>query len=111
MKSQDVFNVDGEIGARLRAERLRLGLNQTEMAGLGGIKLNTQSRYESGGLPSLEYLLRVENAGVDWIWIVTGRHAVQDRAPEVDRLIDSFVQLSSEAQQALLIVAAQMVHR
>ena len=51
-----------------------MGINQTELAGLGHVSLNTQHRYESGGLPSLEYMLRIGEAGADWYWIITGQH-------------------------------------
>lgn len=57
------------------AERKRLGLNQTQMAELGGVKLNTQSRYEQGSPPALEYLMRIGDAGADWYWILTGLKA------------------------------------
>jgi len=96
VKSQPELPVGGEIGERLRAERKRLGFNQTDMAHLGGVSLNTQNRYEAGGVPATEYLLMIGKAGADWYWILTGNRisvALQGEAAELLRL---FMQLPSE---------------
>jgi transcriptional regulator with XRE-family HTH domain len=101
--SQGRFTLNGEIGERLRAERTRLGLNQSDFAQVGGVSLNTQSRYESKDLPALEYLLRIAEAGADWYWIVSGQrvvNALDDRAAEVAEL---FPQLPVEVGDGLLI--------
>jgi transcriptional regulator with XRE-family HTH domain len=81
-KGQHEFPLDDKIGARLRANRKELGLNQTQMAEIGGVGLSTQHRYEAGGLPSLEYLLRIGKAGADWVWIITGRKLLTDSLDE-----------------------------
>lgn len=63
----------GELGARLRAERKRIGLNQADFAALGGSALNSQNRYETGqALPKLDYLFTLAQHGVDVGYVVTG---------------------------------------
>lgn len=62
------------IGARLRAERERLGLAVHELAHLAGRTDHTQKRYEDGREPIpadyLQALHRRSDANV--MWIVTG---------------------------------------
>lgn len=75
MVSPKRMNVNSElgIGGRLREERKRLGMNQTEFAGVIGIHLNTQSRYEKGERdPDTAYLSAVSMAGADIAYILTG---------------------------------------
>lgn len=53
-------------GDRLRAERIRLGLNQSDFAALAGIKRTAQHFYETGArVPDLRYLERIQQAGAD----------------------------------------------
>lgn len=61
------------IGERLRQERERLGLNQTELGARGGVSRKTQFNYETGErLPDAAYLAAVMEAGVDVLYVVTG---------------------------------------
>jgi transcriptional regulator with XRE-family HTH domain len=63
-----------EIATRLREERQRLGLSQAEFGALGGIKIATQTRYENGSnQPTSDYLASVAAAGVDVLFVLTGR--------------------------------------
>ncbi|WP_313604793.1 helix-turn-helix domain-containing protein [Comamonas jiangduensis] len=65
-------------GERLREERKRLGMNQTELALLGGVVKFTQINYEKDErTPDLDYLAKLEAAGVDAYYILTGK-----RTPE-----------------------------
>lgn len=62
-----------QFGARLREERLRLGLTQAEMAEIGGVKRTSQHIYESDiRVPDLNYLMRVRDAGADLGYLVLG---------------------------------------
>lgn len=63
-------------GKNLRMERLRLGLNQSDLAEIGGVSKATQVAYEADSTkPDANYLSRVSEAGVDVLWLLTGRHA------------------------------------
>lgn len=64
------------IGARLKSERLRLGLSQTAIGGIGGVEVNAQGQYESGKrIPRADYLALIALAGVDVLFVVTGNHS------------------------------------
>ncbi|SCW97475.1 helix-turn-helix domain-containing protein [Pseudomonas sp. NFACC05-1] len=59
---------------RLRAERTRLGLNQTDFAALAGVTKKTQMLYEAGErVPDANYLAAIAEAGADLSFIVTGQ--------------------------------------
>lgn len=61
------------IGERLRSERSRLGMNQDELAKVGGVQRSAQSNYERGDRsPDAAYLALVAAAGVDVLYVVTG---------------------------------------
>lgn len=61
-------------GDRLRFERERLKLNQTQFAEAGGVKKNAQIRYEGNQrLPDAGYLQLVASIGVDVLFLITGQ--------------------------------------
>ena len=61
-------------GARLREERLRLGMSQPDFAALAGQKKNSQINYEGGKRsPDSDYLAAIAAAGADVSYIVTGK--------------------------------------
>lgn len=59
---------------RLREERERVGLSQSAMAEVGGVKKLAQHTYEKGDRsPTAEYLERLISTGVDVSYLFTGR--------------------------------------
>ena len=61
------------IGDRLKEERSRLGLSQTDLGAAGGVGKTTQINYEKGaGSPDAKYLSAVASLGVDILYVVTG---------------------------------------
>lgn len=59
---------------RLRAERTRLGLNQTDFAALADVTKKTQMLYEAGErVPDADYMAAIANAGADMYYIITGQ--------------------------------------
>src|SRR5689334_8167109 len=69
------------VGDRLREERTRVGLSQEELAAVGGLRKQAQLNYESGTRsPDASYLLALESAGVDIVYVLTGRRVVTDSA-------------------------------
>jgi transcriptional regulator with XRE-family HTH domain len=69
----DSFLIRAEVGARLRSERSRLGLNQADFGRLAAVSRRTQAGYEGGeGAPGTEYLAALAREGVDILYIVTG---------------------------------------
>jgi transcriptional regulator with XRE-family HTH domain len=62
------------IGSRLREERKRLNLNQTEMGRAGGVAKDAQINYEAGiRKPDAGYLAGIDSAGFDVLYVITGR--------------------------------------
>lgn len=70
----DMDNILDGIGERLRMERERLKQTQTDFAALGGVSKPSQVRYEHGTRhPDGVYLAKIERAGADLVFILTGR--------------------------------------
>jgi transcriptional regulator with XRE-family HTH domain len=60
------MQMNADFGKRLRELRGSTGLTQEEFAQRGGVKRFSQSLYEQGvRLPGLDYLERLQSAGVD----------------------------------------------
>ena len=65
-------------GDRLKSERKRLALTQTEMGELAGIAKTTQLNYEKGERhPDSVYLAAIAAAGVDVLYVLTGNRTPQ----------------------------------
>jgi len=64
------------LGERIRLERERLGLSQTEVGEVGGVKKNAQHNYETGKRqPDAAYLAAISKIGVDVLYVLTGVRA------------------------------------
>lgn len=62
------------IGDRLKEERQRLGLNQSDFAAFAGVAKNSQLNYEKGERsPDAGYLAAIAEKGVDVLYVVTGK--------------------------------------
>lgn len=60
-------------GVRLKEERKRIGMNQTDFAAAGGVQKRAQVSYEQDErAPNLEYLALLSKVGVDIIYVLTG---------------------------------------
>lgn len=99
-----------ENGTRIRSERKRLGLNQTDFAQLGGVGLQSQSRYENGShLPNLEYLAGVAEGGADVLYIVTGiRAGTEGLGQGATRLLAVYLALPAQMQDLLITFGESM---
>lgn len=63
-----------EIAERLKAERLRMGATQDQMAELGGVAKRTYCNYEAGErVPDAAYLSGIGKEGADLLYILTGK--------------------------------------
>lgn len=93
------------IGERLKEERLRLGISQTDLGAAGGVGKTTQINYEKGERsPDAEYLAAVAEKGVDVLYVVTGLRATAPadgfNAEEV-RLVDRYRMMPVEGKATL----------
>lgn len=65
------------LGDRLREERERLGLNQTQFGDLAAVTKKTQMLYEGDQRsPKADYLTAIAQAGVDVQYLLTGNRSV-----------------------------------
>lgn len=77
------------IGARLKSERLRLGLSQATIGAIGGVEVNAQGRYESGTrFPRADYLALIAQSGVDVLFVITGMHTESGIADKAFEALD-----------------------
>ena len=92
-------------GDRLKQERERLGLNQTELAAAAGASKNSQYNYEKGERsPDAAYLAAVAQKGVDILYVVTGvptPRVVEGFTDVEDKLVNQYRALSQADQEAV----------
>jgi transcriptional regulator with XRE-family HTH domain len=92
-----------DFGERLKAERSRLGLNQSEFAALGGVKQHAQFQYEKGlRRPNSDYLIALAATGVDVHFLLTGEKAAHLGSAEEQRVVAGFRALDARRREALL---------
>jgi len=90
-------------GERLRRERSRLGLNQTEFAALGAVKQRAQYQYEKGlRRPNSDYLIALAAAGVDIGYLLTGELGATLENDAEQRVVAGFRSLDARKREALL---------
>lgn len=69
------------VGERLREERDRLGLNQTDFGIAAGVSRGTQKAYElESSSPDVRYLAALQDMSVDVHFILTGKRCSIDAA-------------------------------
>lgn len=92
------------LGDRLREERTRLKLDQLEFGALGGVSKNTQLNYEKElRKPDSEYLQRLDAAGVDVLYVLTGARKPQPTGltPQEGKMLDNYRALAEEDKNAV----------
>lgn len=96
-----------ELNERLRKVRNDMGLTQADFAELGGVKVLAQTNYERGlRVPSLEYLLKLKESGVDINYIIFGEIVDTARLSRMDhKLLYAYQNASKERKQAIEFVA------
>lgn len=101
------------IGERLREERERIGLNQTEFSEVGGVTKKTQGLYEKGERsPTADYLASVGKIGVDISYVVEGNQTVTPTVavsdPLENALLGNFRQMSVLARDHLTALSRML---
>jgi len=75
--SNNIKDLIGTFGARLREERKRLGYTQEDFGQCGGVTRLTQSKYEaSESAPDMLYLMNIETIGVDLTYLFSGEKSI-----------------------------------
>ena len=94
-----------QVGERLREERERLGLNQTEFGGLLGVSRGTQKNYELGANSlDLRYVAALEECGVDAAYVLTGRRSTplgQLITAEEEKVLKQYRSITPFDQEAI----------
>ena len=100
-----IMIIADRVGERLREERERLGLTQTEFGVLLGVSRGTQKNYEQGASSlDLRYVAALEEHGVDAAFVLTGRRstALEERfTPAEEELINQFRSIAPGDQDAI----------
>jgi transcriptional regulator with XRE-family HTH domain len=98
-----IFEGQMSFGKRLAEERRRLGLKQAEFAKLVGTDVPKQSLYENDRRElRADYLARLAGAGIDVIYILTGRRGEAGRLGQGSTdLLSAHVALPADMQRAL----------
>lgn len=91
---------------RLKQERRRLRMNQTEFASAGGVQKQAQFTYEKGlRYPDASYLAGIAEAGVDVLYLLTGRAsdpATLALDPDEERLLAGYRELKPREKRGVL---------
>ena len=93
------------VGSRLREERERLGLSQSDFGALVGVSRGTQKNYEVGtavGAMDLKYVSALETAGVDATYVLTGSRSLGAGLSGIEsQIVDQYRRIPDEDQRAL----------
>lgn len=97
-------------GTRLAEERRRLGLKQAEFAKRAGTQVPKQSLYENDKRElRADYLARLAGAGVDVIYVLTGRRSESESLDgAASELLTAYVALPADMQHALEALAGAL---
>lgn len=91
---------------RLKNMREETKLNQEEFAKLGGVKISAQANYERGiRYPTLEYLLKLSDAGFDVAYLVTGIVSDRNLNDDENELLSAYRNASLEKKYGLMLMA------
>ncbi|MBB2927238.1 helix-turn-helix domain-containing protein [Paraburkholderia silvatlantica] len=90
-------------GERLKEERSRRGLSQSEFAALGGVKQHAQFQYEKGmRRPNSDYLSALAGEGVDVWYLLTGEKGARLENSDEQQIVAGFRKLVGRKREALL---------
>lgn len=91
------------IGEALKAERLRLGMNQDEFGAAGGVKKRTQISYEQDERsPDAVYLRAISAIGADVQFILTGDQATAALTQDERELLTGYRGLDIRGKAGVL---------
>lgn len=91
------------IGQRLKEERERIGLNQTVLGAIGGVRKQAQLKYENdASSPNANYLFEISKIGMDIQYIVLGIRTQQAINEEETALLAAYRAATPEVRQFML---------
>lgn len=99
-----------ELGKRLKSERIRLGLSQSDFASAGGVRSNALGQYEAGKrVPRADFLFRVASFGVDVHYVLLNSRicpASDLLTEDESRLLSHFRLVGTEVRTSVLCILA-----
>lgn len=99
---ENLFNLV-EFSQRLRAERKARGLNQAAFGALGGVGLQTQSRYEKAETePQASYLAGLAANRIDTGYLLTGVRSAGSVTKAQQEILDHISRLPAQMQEMVL---------
>ena len=109
---REIQSILAQVGARLRDERKRIDRSQAELGAVGGVNRDSQAAYETGRRsPPSDYLLAVGGAGIDIVYVLTGKRGTERLSPFASEFAGLAPHLSEADQAALLQIARSLAHR
>ena len=101
------------ISERLRSERLRLGLKQTDVLKAIDVAIATLSNYETGKRsPDVEFLLKLAELGYDAGYILTGKRldeASSDLTESEQIWLEIYRKLAKDDSERLMKMAKSLL--
>ncbi len=92
------------IGERLKSERERLGLNQTDFGAIAGVKKGTIINWEKDdSSPTTVQLFALAAQGVDVQYVQTGRTKLERRLDALKKVTDSVVSLPIPEDKQIIL--------
>ena len=90
-------------GERLKEERKRLGLNQTDFAAAGGVQKRAQVSYEQNErFPDVAYLMSIKDIGADICYLLKGEVCDSTLNKEETDLLVGFRGLDSRGKVGVI---------
>jgi len=102
------------VGERLREERDRLCLNQTDFGVAAGVSRGTQKAYElESSSPDIRYLSALQGLGVDVCYVLTGGQAAagaEGLAADEAQLLEHYRLLSTAVKASVAQLAITLAN-
>jgi transcriptional regulator with XRE-family HTH domain len=93
---------------RLKEERTKLNLNQSDFAELCGVKKLAQFHYEKGDrYPDANYLMQAHKVGVDVNYLLTGQKALERESnnnTEDDFILEKLKMATDDMKKQILLI-------
>ena len=119
MSIPDISDIDGRVGAAIRAERLRAGIKQEELAASIGIDRTTLSRYEAGSrsvpvgvLLQIAYVLRAPLSelipgarAMEAAWAASTDHDQPPAVQEIAKTLNAHPNWIAQTTELLALLA------
>lgn len=93
------------LGGRIVAERKKIGLSQIDLLMRTGVSKSTQIKYEAGtSYPDAEYLMKLDNIGLDVMYILTGLKTYEAMTSEQQNLLEAYADAPDTLKRAAFSV-------